>query len=201
MIFTVGDEDVFIVVNNDVVRDDELSLAGARFTPGVDKFAVRTETVDIRVAVAVGDKDVAGDGGDGEVGGSIEGLAAEPVGGAADGLEEFAFGGELSDNVMLGIGAVDGVVGADGDAVGAAEYAVAPGGDVGTVAVKNDDWVFAAGVDVDSALGVDNGAGAVAEEEAVGEFWPVFNNGVAPVAASESRGHVYLLSGLQASIA
>ena len=84
--------------------------------------------------------------------GSVEGLAAEPVGGAADGLEQFAFRGELSDDVMLGVGAVDRVVGGDGDAVGAAEDAVAPGGEIGAVSVKDDDGVFAAGVYVDAAL-------------------------------------------------
>ena len=162
MVLAVGDENVFVAVNDDVVGDDELALAGAGFSPGVDELALGAEAVDVGVAVAVGDEEVAGNGGDGKMSGAVEGLAAESIGRPADGLEQFAFRSELSDDVMLGIGAVDGVVGADGDAVGASEDAVAPGGDVGAVWVEDYDGVFAAGVYEDSALGVDNGAGTIA---------------------------------------
>ena len=135
------------------------------------------------------------------MGGSIEGLTAESVRGTAYGLEQFPFGGELSDNVMLGVGAVDGVVRGDGDAVGAAEDAVAPGGQEGAVPVEDNDGVLAASIDEDAALGVNDGSGAVAEYETFGQAGPSFNNGVAPVAASQNRGHAHLQPILKASIA
>ena len=163
VVLPVCHEYVFVFVYNDVVGNDELTLAGAGLAPRVDKLTLRAEAVDARVAVAVGHEQVSRNGGDGKMGGTIEGLTAESIGRAANGLKQFPFRGELSYDVMLGVRAVDGVVGCNGDAVGATEDAVAPGGQIAAVPVEYHHGVFSASVDEDSTLGIHHRAGAVPE--------------------------------------
>ena len=132
------------------------------------------------------------------MGGAVEGLAAEPVGRPADGLQQLPFGRELADNVMLGVGAVDGIVGRNGDAVGAAKDAVSPGGYERAIWLKHHHRVLPAGVDVDAAVGIHHGAGAIAQQESLRQFWPSLHHAVAPAAAAQNRSHLNLHHRMQA---
>ena len=88
-------------VDADGVRDGELSRAVALAAPGANVLAGGRVAVDVVVAVAVGDDDIA-IGGDGDVGGAVEGVALVGAGlaGGAEGQEEFAFRAEFVDGVV-----------------------------------------------------------------------------------------------------
>src|SRR6516165_6213496 len=70
------------------------------------------------------------------------------------------------------VGAVDGVIRADGDAVGAVETAFAPGGKKTSVAVKDNDRMFAAIENVNAIAGIRSDAGHFAEAPAGGQLFP-----------------------------
>src|SRR5262249_10844808 len=75
-VLAVGDVDVVVIVDADVMRALEVAGLDAVRAPRDDELAVRREAVDRVVAVAVGDDDVASLTRDGEMGRQVEGLAA-----------------------------------------------------------------------------------------------------------------------------
>ena len=120
----------------------------------------------------------------------VEGLAAEPPRGRANGLKELSLWSKLPYDVMLGVGTVDGIVGADGDAVGATKDSLSPGGQEVPIAVKDDNRVLAASVCVDTAFGVHHRAGAVSQEKSIGEFGPSFHYFVGQATTAQGCRHI-----------
>ena len=176
VVLAVADVDVAIAVYVDVVDDVELSDVGAGLAPRSEIVPVGVVLVDVGVGVPVGNVEIAVAGVDADVGRSSEGLAAHGRGGiagVAEGEDELAVGGELSDGGVARVDAKDGVVGADGDAVRRGEDVFAPRAQEFSVAVEDDDGVSAAVEDVDVVAAVDGDGSGLSIGPAVGQFAPV----------------------------
>ena len=103
----------------------------------------------------------------------------------AEGQQEDPVGRELLDGVVEVVGAIDGVVGADRDPVGAGEQAFAPRVEKPAVAVEDDDRVLAPVEDEDAVAGIDRDAGDLDEPPAVGQRAPA----LADLQGKGSSGH------------
>ena len=152
VVFAVGDVDPAVGVAADVVGDVELAGIGAGLAPGHHQLAVRRVFVDARVAVAVGDVEVALRRQRG-VGAAVERLAAHigrRLAGDADRQQHLAVEGALADRVVAVVGQPDRLVRRHVDAVRPREDALAPGAQQVAVAVEHEHRVLAAveGVDV-----------------------------------------------------
>ena len=132
-------------------------------------------------------------------GGPVEGLSA-PAGlgiiPLADLHELFAGGAEFLDGVDAVIGAEQGVVMGDVQAVGSvvAEMTFTERPDVVPVPVQNDDRLLATGENEDVVLGVDGYARTLFEGHAAGQFGPVLNKVISEIALTVDIWHrVHLL--------
>ncbi len=191
VVLAVGDVDPAVVVGGDVVGDVELAGLAAGLAPRHDQLAVGRELVHARVAVAVGDVDLAL-GRERGVGAAVERLAAHEgrgLAGDADGELDLALGGAATHGVVAVVGAVEGVVGIDGKAVGALEHALAPRAQEVALAVEHDHGVLAAVEDVDAVLAVDGDGADVHELPAVGQLGPVLNHAIAMLATAQHGRH------------
>src|SRR5712692_1881226 len=94
----VGDVDVIILVDDDIVRPDELARVDAGLAPRQDEPVLGGEFVDAAVAISVRDVEVPGDARHRHVGGPVEGFAL-PLGcwlvGAAQGHQQLAVQGDF----------------------------------------------------------------------------------------------------------
>ena len=138
VVLAVGHVHPAVGVAADVVRDVELAGIGARLAPRVQELAVRRVLVHARVAVAVGDVEIALRRQRG-VRAAVEGLAAH-VGrghaGHAEGQQHLAVERAVADGVVAVVGQPQRVVGRHVHAVRAAEHALAPRAQEVAVAVE-----------------------------------------------------------------
>ena len=165
-------------VGDDVVRDVEAPGIRARLAPRQQVPALGIILVDLRVAVAVGDVDVAGLGADRRVGRPVEGLAALQRGGLVgitDGQEQLALRRELPGGVMQVVGEPDGAVGADVDAVGAPNLSLTPRAQELALAVEDDDRMRTPVEDPHVVLRVDGDARGLDVGPALGQATPTFH--------------------------
>jgi hypothetical protein len=145
------------------VRNIELARVGAGLAPRQQELPVRRELVDARIAVAVGDVELAPRG-QGGVRAAVERLTAH-VGprrsGHADGQQHLAVEGAVADGVVAVVGQPERVVGRHVHAVRAAKKPLAPGPQEVAVAVEDDHRVRAAVERVDAVLRVHPDGGDV----------------------------------------
>ena len=154
-VFAIAIPDAILRINADGVRDGELSRPAALAAPGADVFSIGAIAVNMVVAVAVRDDDVA-IGGDGDVGGAVEGSAffRTRLAGGAQGQEQISCRAELVDGVIGSVGDEDIILFVYKNAMGAArgEYAVAPGGEMVAVRVIDIEGFIATRIDEDAVL-------------------------------------------------
>src|SRR5262249_11587433 len=195
MVLAVGDIDPAVLVGGDVVRDVELPGIGPGGAPAHQVFAVGRVFVDAGIAVSVRHVDLAL-GRERGVGAAIERLAAQEgcgLVGHADGQQHLALGGHLADRVVAVVGAVEGVVAVDMDAVRATEQAFAPRAQEVALAVEYHHGMLTAVEDVHVVLAVDRDRRDIAELPAVGQLRPVLHDALTMRAGAYGCGHVFLL--------
>src|SRR6266487_278213 len=161
VVLAIRDVDEPVAIGDEVVGQVEVSRIGAGLTPRHHVLAVGRGLVHTRVAIAVGDEEVAALRADGHVRGAVEGLAALEGGGlvgVTDGQEMLALRSELPHGVLEIVGEPHGSVGIDGDAVGAPHLSFAPGAEELAVTIEDDDGVLAPREAEDVVLGVDGDA-------------------------------------------
>src|SRR5262249_27264047 len=107
VVLAVADVDAALFVEADGVRQVELALALALLTPLLQQLALFRELQHPRVAVAVGDVEVAG-GSHGHLGRAVEAVRAVALRASlAQRQEQFALGAELHDTVAAHVGDPD----------------------------------------------------------------------------------------------
>src|SRR5262249_25609334 len=124
VVLAVGDVYETLGVGGDVMGNVEASRVGARLSPREEVSAAGIVLVHARVAVTVGDVDVAGAGTQRDVGRPVEGLAALKGGrtvGIAERQQELPLRRELPDGVMEIVGQPERSVRTDRDSVRATE--------------------------------------------------------------------------------
>ena len=100
VVFAVGDDDGVVAEHGDAVGQAELARVGARLPPRLHERPVRLEAVDARVAVPVGNEDLAVGGVDGHVGRAVERLP---------GLGRRRLSAEPEELLAVAVGLRDGV--------------------------------------------------------------------------------------------
>ena len=191
VVLAVGHIDPAVLVAADVVHDVECAGIGARLAPGELQLAVWRILVHARVAVAVGDVDVAL-GRQRGVGAAVERIAAvhrRGLAGHADLQQELPFQRQPAHRVVAVVGAVDRVVRRDVHAVRPTEQTLAPGAQEVAVAVEHHHRVLAAREDVDVVLAVHADRGDLAVVPAVGQLAPVLDHLVAMLAGADDDCH------------
>src|SRR5262245_1380823 len=190
IVLAVADEDPAVRGGRDAVREIELTGAGAGHAPRALPLAARAELVHAAVAVAVRDVEITLRP-DREIRGTVEAVGwlrdrhvvLAVVAGVrglvhgTQGHQELALRRELPHGVVAVVGAVEALVGADGDAVGAiGELALAPRAQELAVAVVCDDRVVTAADEVDAVLGIDRHARHVAVRVALRQLLPALDH-------------------------
>src|SRR5262249_6621798 len=123
VILPVGDIHPVFSIAGDVVRDIKLPWPDARLAPREQQATIGGVFVYPGVAVAIGDVDIVRERRQRHMRGAVKGDTAKALGGLigrANGKQELALWSELADGVVTIISAVDGVVRANMDGVGAA---------------------------------------------------------------------------------
>ena len=167
-------------------------FADAAFAPGRQVFSVRGVFVDLGVAVAVGDVDLALRRQRG-MGAAAERTAAHErrrLAGYAEGHQHLAVERAFAHAMRAVIGAEDRVVGRHVHAVRARENALAPRPQEVAVPVEHDHRVFAAVEHIDIVVAVHADRADLVERPAVGEFSPAFLDTIPEVAGSQNDRHV-----------
>jgi len=131
--------------------------------------------VDPVVPVAVGDVD-APVGGEGDVGGEVEGLPISRLVHVPDGHEELPVGGELPEDVAVPVDAIDIPLIVDVGPVGVLEHPLSPGPDERAVLLVDDDGVLPPVEDVDPVPGVDGHPGHLGVDPSLGELVPALHD-------------------------
>ena len=129
VVLPVGHEHPAVLVGADVVGDVEAAGVGARRAPRKEVGAVGGILVHPRVAVAVGNVEVAVARVDGDVGAAVEGVAAHKgrrLPADAQGEQHRAVQLALADGMVAVVAQEHGVVGGHGNAVSAGVHALAP---------------------------------------------------------------------------
>src|SRR3954447_25723546 len=191
MVLAVGDIDKAVGIGSDVVHDVELAGIGAGLAPACHQFAIGRELVHARIAIAVGDVDLALRRQRG-VGAAVEWIAAHEWRrflGDADRQQHLAVCGALAHGVVAVIGAIEIVVGIDMQAVRAREQAFAPTAQEIAFAVQHDHRMGPAVEDVDAVLAVDRDRSDVGELPSVRQLCEVLNDAVAVLAGAENGWH------------
>ena len=119
-VLSIADIDPSIFAHRYTVDDVELSRACAGFTPRSYVLAIGRVFVHLSIAVTVSDIDIPVSGVDSHVRWPIEGLATHRrrmTSLLADGHQQLAIGGELSDGMVTYVDAEYRVIGPDSDAV------------------------------------------------------------------------------------
>src|SRR5919197_401982 len=189
----IGDVDAIVFVDDDVMRTDELARVDARFAPRQDMPAIGGEFVDADITVAVGDVQVCGDTRHRHVGGAVKGFAL-PFGcrlvGTAQGHQMLAFRGEFLNGVQAIIHAIDGIVGADMDAVRPlAEQLLTERPQEVTVAVEDADRVLTPIEDIHVVLGVHRDASYIDEGPTRRQLLPILNGLKEQVSTAKCNRH------------
>ena len=155
------------------------------------QLARRRELVHARIAVAVGNVDLAL-GRQRRVRAAMERLAAHEgrgLAGHADGEVDLALGRAAAHAVVAVVGAVEVVVRIDVQAVRALEDALAPGAQEVALPIEHHHGVLAAIEDVDLVLAVDGDGADVHELPAVGQLGPVLDHAIAMLATAQHCRH------------
>ena len=188
-----GDVDIARPVGLHAVHEVELSRPLTGLAPGEQVVAGGRVLVHARVAVAVGHVHVVGAGIEGDLGGTVERLAAV-VAGAAVGrppyLQHLTFGRALADAVAERVHQVKVSVRAHGEPVRHREQVGAPTGDEGAGAVEHHHGVLPAGEYVHPVMRVvDQHVGGVLDDPAVGQLCPGGLHLVGELPGSDSVCH------------
>ena len=181
-VLAIGDVDEAGGVGGDVVRDVEAAGVGARLAPGQQVATLGIELVHARVAVAVGDVDVAGLRAHRRVRRPVERLAAvqrRGLVGITEGEPQRPGWCELADRVVQVVGEPHGAIGPDADPVRAADESLAPRAEKLAVAIEDDDRVRPAIEDPHVVAAVHGDAGCFDERPAVGKTAPSFHRAIA----------------------
>ena len=164
--------------------------------PGHHELAGGGELVHARIAVAVGDIDLAL-GRQRRVRAAMERLAAHEgrrLAGHTDGELDLAGGRASAHGVIAVIGAVEIVVRIDVQAVRALEDALAPGAQEVALAVEHHHGVLAAIEHVDLVLAVDGDSADIHELPLVRKLGPVLDYPIAMLATAQHSRHCTLLA-------
>src|SRR5712691_5080815 len=193
MAFPIRDVDVVIVIDDHIMRPDELARIDARRAPGEQVPPLRGEFMHSAVAIAIRDIQMYRDWRYRYVRRTVEGIALPFWGriiGAAQGHEQLAIQRKFLHRVYAIIHTVDHIIRADMDAMRAgAEQALAPGAQEVAVAIKDDHRVLAAVEDVHVVLGVHRDASHVDKLPARRELFPIFHRGKEQHATTDDGGH------------
>src|SRR5215471_7400859 len=193
MAFPTRDVDVVLVVDDHIVRPDELPRIDARRAPGEQVPPLRGEFMDSAVAIAVRDIQMPRDWRYRHMGWPVEGIALPFRGriiGAAQGHKQLAIQGKFLHRVYAIIHTVDHIIRADMDAMRTgAEHVLVPGAQEVAIAIKDNHRVLAAVEDVHVVLGVHRDASHVDELPARRELFPIFHRGKEQHATTDDGGH------------
>ena len=188
-----GDVDVARPVGLHAVHEVELSRSLPRLAPGEQVVAGGRVLVHARVAVPVGHVHVVGAGIEGDLGGTVERLAAVVAGAAVRRppyLQHLAFGGALAHAVAERVHAVQVSVRAHGEPVRHREQVGAPTGDEAAGPVEHHHGMLPAGEHVHPVVCVvDQHVGGVLDDPAVGQLCPGGLHLVGEVPGSDSVCH------------
>ena len=153
-VVAVRDEDAVLAVDGDGVRDGELPRPAAQGAPSFEEAAGLVETHDARVAVAVGDKDIAVFG-ERHVGGHPHmGFVLSPLLGRTEGQQQLSVLRELGHRVKADIRKPHVTIGVQLDLVGGLHHASPPGFHEFTLGRVNLYRRFRARKNPDIVLGV-----------------------------------------------
>ncbi len=196
VVLAVGDIDPAIRVAAHIVGDVELAGIGAGLAPCHQQLAVGRIFVDARIAVAVGDVDLALRR-QCRVGAAVERLAAHigrGLAGDAEGQQHPALEGAFAHRVVAVIGQKHGVVRGHVDAVRPVKDALAPGAQEVAVAVEHHHRVRAAAEGIDVVVPVDPDRGDVGIPfPAIGQLGPIVDDLVAVAVRPQNDRHGVLL--------
>src|SRR6266446_6214849 len=171
--------DIVILVDDHVVRSDELARINARGAPGKQVLPFGREFVDFAVTIAVRDVQMPCDRRHGHMGRAIERIALpfrSRTIGASQSHQELAIQGEFLYCVYAIIHTIDHIVRANMDAMRpGAEHALTPGAQEVTIAVKDDHRVLATVEDVDVVLRIHCHASHINKLPARRKFFPIFH--------------------------
>ena len=189
----ISDVDIVILVDDHIVRSDELTRIDAWGAPGEQVPPLGGEFMHAAVAIAVRDVQMPRDRRHRHVGRAIERIAL-PFGGrtvgTAQGHEQLPVQRELLDRVQPIVHTVDHIVRTNMDAVRpCAEQTLAPGAQKIALAVKDDYRVLAAVEDIDVVLRVNRHPGHIDELPAGRKFFPIFHRGKEQHATTDDGGH------------
>ena len=164
VVLAIGHVDQTLAVGRDVVRQVETAGIGPGLAPGKEMAALGIVLVHARVAVTVGDVDVAGLGTERDVRGPVERLAAlerRRLVGIADREQQLAVRSELPDRVVQIVGQPVRPVRPDGDAVRAPDHPLAPRPQERALPVEDDHRMLPPVEHDHVVLGVDGNAGGL----------------------------------------
>jgi hypothetical protein len=191
VVLAVGDIDPTVRVGADVVHDVELAGVGAGAAPRHQQFADRRILVDLGIAVAVGDVDLAFRR-QSRMGAAVERFAAHirrrPAGNA-ELQEHLAVERAFADEMPAIIGQVNRFVRSHMDAMRPRILALTPGAQKITLAIEHHDRVFAAVEHIDIVLGVDPDRPDLLERPAVRQFRPILDDAVLEIAGAHDDRH------------
>lgn len=157
----------------------ELAIAGARFAPLFLPDSVFVELGDARVAVTVGDEEIAV-GKEAQAGGLVECVCGFIIanGFTSIGYDHLqtALAVEFHDGVAFHVDQPDIAIGIDLNAVGGDDGDFGPGLEHGSVAIEFDDGVSAAVEHPDVVELIDGDSGHLAEVPTFGEIGPIFDD-------------------------
>ena len=192
VVLPVADEDAPVRGGRDAVGQVELAGPGAGHAPRALPLSVGAELVHAAVAVPVGHVEIALRA-HRDIRGAVEAVGrlrdrhvvlavVAGVGGLvhrAEGHQQLALRGELPDRVVAVVGAVERLVRADRDAVGAVgELALAPRAEELAVAIVRDDRMVAAADQIDAVLRVHRHPRHVAMHVALRQLLPALDHPV-----------------------
>src|SRR5437867_7807429 len=193
MAFPIRYVDIVILVDDHVVRPDELARINARRAPGEQVLPFGGEFVDFAVAIPVRDVEMPSNRRHGHMGRAIERIALPLRSGAigtAQGHQELAIQREFLHCVDAIIHAVHHIVRTNMDTMRpGAEHALTPGAQEVAIAVKDDHRVLATIEDVDIVLGVHCRASHIDELPAGWELFPIFHGLKEQHATTDDGGH------------
>src|SRR5215469_6676716 len=191
VVLAIGDINPAVGVGAYVVHDIELAGAGAGLAPRHQQFAVGREFVNARIAVTVGDVDLAFRG-ERRVRAAVKRLTAHigrGLAGDADLEQQFAVERALAHEMSAVIGQIDRVVWPHMDAVRPRILPLTPRAQEISVTVEHDDRVLPAREAVDVVFAVDRDRGDLLERPALRQFRPVLDDAIFEIAGADDVRH------------
>ena len=192
MVLPVGDIDPAVGLGADVVHDIELALAGARLSPGHQQLPVGRIFMNLGVAVAVRNVDLALRR-ERRMRAAVERLAGHiGLGLARDAefKENLAVERTFSDEMPAVVGQIDRIVRPHMDAVRPRIEPLAPRSEEISVAVEHHDRMFAAIEAIDVVVLVDADRRDFLERKSFGQFRPILDDLVLVVALADDNRHL-----------